>query len=53
MIGAPIIFSRVSCDGVSTIISSHEPFFATTEVIEGRTTIVVSFDLSLSLNKVV
>jgi hypothetical protein len=53
MIGAPIIFSRASCDGVSTIVSSYEPFFATSEVVEGRTTIVVSFDLSSSLNKIV
>jgi hypothetical protein len=53
MTSAPIIFSRASYDGVSTTFSSCEPFFATAEVVEGGTIVVVSFDLSSSLKKIV
>jgi hypothetical protein len=53
VIGALIIFSRVSSSGISTPVSSGEFFFATTEVGEGRTTVPVSFDLSSSLRKIV
>jgi hypothetical protein len=53
VIGALIIFSRVSFGGISTLVSSCEFFFATAEVGEGRTTVPVSFDLSSSLRKIV
>jgi hypothetical protein len=51
VLGAPIIFSRASCDGFPTIVSSCEPFFAAAKVVEGRTTVVVPFILSSSLKK--
>jgi hypothetical protein len=46
-----MIFSRASCDGFPTTVSSCEPFFAAAEVTKGRTTVVVSFSLSSSLKK--
>jgi hypothetical protein len=51
VIGALIIFSRVSFGGISNAVSSCEFFSATAEVGKGRTTIAVSFDLSSSLRK--
>jgi hypothetical protein len=51
VLGAPTIFSRASCDEFPTTVSSCEPFFAAAEVVEGRTTVVVSFGLSSSLKK--
>jgi hypothetical protein len=53
VIGALIIFSMVSSGGISTVVPSCEFFSATAEVGEGRTTIVVSFDLSSSLRKII
>jgi hypothetical protein len=41
----------MSYDGLSTTVSSCEPFFGAVVVVEGRTTVVVSFSLSSSLKE--
>jgi hypothetical protein len=51
VLGAPAIFSKASCDGFPTPVSSREPFFAAAEVTEVKTTLVVSFGLPSSLEK--
>jgi hypothetical protein len=53
VVGALIIFSRVSSGGISTVVSSCKFFSGRAEVGEGRTTVAVSFDLSSSLRKIV
>jgi hypothetical protein len=49
--GAPTIFSRMSCDGFPTIVSSQETPTGVEEVVKGRTTVVIFFDLSSSLKE--
>jgi hypothetical protein len=47
----PTIFSRMSCDGLSTTVSSYELFFRAVGFVEGRTTVVAFFGLSSSLEE--
>jgi hypothetical protein len=51
VVGALIIFSRVSSGGISTAVSSCKFFSATLEVRDGRTKVAVSFDFSSSLRE--
>jgi hypothetical protein len=41
----------MSCDGLSTTVSSRELFFRAIVVVEGRTTVVAFFGLSSSLKE--
>jgi hypothetical protein len=41
----------MSCDGLSTTVPSCELFFGAVGVVEGRTTVVVFFGLSSSLEE--
>jgi hypothetical protein len=41
----------MSCDGLSTTVSSRESFFGAARVVEGRITMVVFFGLSSSLEE--
>jgi hypothetical protein len=51
MVCTPTTFSRMSCDGLSTTVSSCEIFFGAVVVVEGRTTLVDFFGLSSSLEE--
>jgi hypothetical protein len=41
----------MSCDGLSTMVSSCELFFGAVGVVEGRTMVVAFFGLSSSLKE--
>jgi hypothetical protein len=47
----PPTFSRMSCDRLSTMVSSCELFFGAVGVVEGRTIVVDFFGLSSSLKE--
>jgi hypothetical protein len=46
-----MIFSRMSFDGLSIMVSSYDFFFEAVGVVEGRTTVVAFFGLSSSLEE--